>query len=555
MDPKQIQTDQVVQSSTSQDVVAQPSQGAGLSTIGQQVVAQTVETQAVPPVKADEQSGKQIFSRDFVQKTETPQWLTESDKAAKGKIADVGGASAGSFVIPNIHEEKPTSTELGINPASRVEVKPSLEVISKVDIEAAAKMAKAGYDPKTGHRLVELQELQSTEIDKAKFQETAKQKKSVLDKLKSLFSFHTDQHKEVVEKVDKGVAVKISSQEKQKYIEAEKIYQEGLASIKDLIAPASMEILYDKIHMDGFYAQSFYVFSYPRYLDVNWLAPVINFDVTMDISQFIYPIGSADIMKILRKKVAQMQSGIRINSERGMVRDPALETALEDAEQLRTEIQRGQEKFFQFALYFTIYSDSEKKLEKVSKQLESLLGGKLVMVKRASIQAEHGFNSCLPLCLDEIYTIRNMNTSPLSTTFPFTSSDLTSDKGILYGLNRHNDSLIIFDRFALENANSVVFAKSGAGKSYSVKLEILRMMMMGTDVIVIDPENEYEALANTVGGTYLRLSLNSDRRINPFDLPKPIEGDEVQAGDLLRSNIITLHGLLKLMLEEITPGE
>ncbi|MDD3862045.1 MAG: DUF87 domain-containing protein [Candidatus Gracilibacteria bacterium] len=352
-----------------------------------------------------------------------------------------------------------------------------------------------------------------------------------------------------------GKEIKLTESERKEYIEAEKIYQEGLASIKDLIAPSSMEIEYESIRIDGTYAVSFYVYSYPRYLDVNWLSPIINFDVTMDISQFIYPINSDQIMRTLKKKVAQMQSSMRINSEKGMVRDPALETALEDAEQLRTEIQRGQEKFFQFALYFTIYADSKKKLERTAKQLESLLGGKLVMTKRASIQAEHGFTASIPMAMDELYVIRNMNTSPLSTTFPFSSSDLTSDKGILYGLNRHNDSLIIFDRFALENANSVVFAKSGAGKSYAVKLEILRLMMMGTDVIVIDPENEYEALANTVGGAYLKLSLNSDRRINPFDLPKPIEGDDVQPGDLLRTNIISLHGLLNVMLGKLDATE
>ncbi|MBD3360926.1 DUF87 domain-containing protein, partial [Candidatus Peregrinibacteria bacterium] len=309
------------------------------------------------------------------------------------------------------------------------------------------------------------------------------------------------------------------------------------------------------IHLDGVYARSFYVFAYPRYLDANWLAPVINFDVQMDISQFIYPISSEKIMKTLKKKVAQMQSTMRIQSEKGQVRDPALETALEDAEHLRTQIQRGQEKFFQFALYFTIYAKTEKKLEKVAKQLESLLAGKLVMTKRCQLQAEHGFNSSLPMCLDELYVIRNMNTGPLSSTFPFTSSDLTSDKGVLYGINRHNDSLVIFDRFSLENANSVILAKSGAGKSYAVKLEILRLMMMGTDVIVIDPENEYEALASTVGGTYMKLSLTSERRINPFDLPRPIEGEEVQPGDLLRSNVITLMGLLKLMLGGVSPEE
>lgn len=540
----------------------------------------------------------QVFTLGDAKKTETPEWLKEADKASQGKIVDVNNESTISAVIsavisadapskdlavklPDFKQDKPTTTELGVDPSSSIVVTPSLEVVMRIDKEVADKMTKAGYDPKTGRKIqappqgdakagttgaqdkandinqevAKEEAAKSLEVSPEKAKETADKKKSILGNITSLFSFHTKEHKEAVDKIDQGSKDKISQQEKQKYIEAEKIYQEGLASIKDLIAPASMEVQSDKIHMDGMWVQSFYVFAYPRYLEVNWLAPVINFDVTMDISQFVYPISSGDIMNILKKKVAQMQSSIRINAEKGMVRDPALETALEDADQLRTEIQRGQEKFFQFALYFTLYATSEKKLEKVAKQLESLLAGKLIMVKRAQLQSEHGLNSSLPLCLDEIYAIRNMNTGPLSTTFPFTSSDLTSDKGILYGINRHNDSLIIFDRFALENANSVVFAKSGAGKSYAVKLEILRMMMMGTDVIIIDPENEYEALANTVGGTYLRLSLNSDRRINPFDLPKPVDGDEAQPGDLLRSNIINLHGLLKLMLGEISPAE
>jgi conjugal transfer ATP-binding protein TraC len=390
-----------------------------------------------------------------------------------------------------------------------------------------------------------------------------KVKKTVFDNLKGLFVSNASKAKATVDKIDKsdklsaetGEKVKISSAERQKYIDAEKLYNNGLASIKDLIAPSSVEINYDNIRIDGMYARTFYVYAYPRYLNTNWLAPIINFDVTLDISQFIYPINSGEIMKTLKKKVAQMQSSMSIMAEKGQVSDPGLETALQDAESLRREIQKGNEKFFQFALYFTIYADDIKKLDKVTKQLESLLAGKLVLTKRAQVQAEHGFNSTIPQGLDELDTVRNMNTSPLSTTFPFTSSDLTSNEGILYGINRHNDGLIIFDRFELENANSVVFAKSGAGKSYAVKLEILRMMMLGTDVMVIDPENEYEALSQTVGGTYLKLSLNSDRRINPFDLPKPLEGDEVKPGDLVRSAVINLHGLMKLMLGKMTPEE
>ncbi|MDD3066487.1 MAG: DUF87 domain-containing protein [Candidatus Gracilibacteria bacterium] len=337
--------------------------------------------------------------------------------------------------------------------------------------------------------------------------------------------------------------------------EAEKVYQQGLASVRDLIAPSSLEVHYDHLQLSGVFSRSFFVYAYPRYLETNWLTPVVNFDATVDMAQFIYPISSAEIMHTLKKKVAQIQSSITMQREKGNVRDPVLETALEDAEQLRTDLQRGQEKFFQFGFYFTVYAEDEKKLEASTKLLENLLGGKLVLTKRADIQNEHAFNSTIPIALDELGVFRNMNTSPLSTTFPFVSSSLATDDGILYGLNRHNNSLIIFDRFQLPNANSTVFATSGAGKSYAVKLEILRQSMFGTDVIVIDPENEYEELAQTVGGTYLRISLNSQQRINPFDLPAAFEGNDVKPGDLLRENIITITGLLKLMLGTMTASE
>lgn len=348
---------------------------------------------------------------------------------------------------------------------------------------------------------------------------------------------------------------KLTRQEAEELKKAEEIYEKGLATIKDLIAPSSMEIKFNELRISDMYARSFFVYSYPRYIDVNWLSPVVNFDVTMDLSMFIYPTESAVMMKILRNKVAQITSSIHINQEKGMVRDPALETALQDAEELRDKLQRGQEKFFHFGLYFTIYSEDEKKLQKIQTRLESILGSKLVLTKRADMQMEHALNSCLPLGTDELEINRNMNTGPLSTSFPFTSSELTSNEGILYGLNRHNDSLIIFDRFSLENANSVIFAKSGAGKSYAVKLEILRSLMIGTDVIIIDPENEYQELCDVVGGTYLKVSLNSDQRINPFDLPLPLKDEEAKPGDLLRSNIITLHGLMNLMLGNLTPQE
>ena len=347
----------------------------------------------------------------------------------------------------------------------------------------------------------------------------------------------------------------IENEDQKKIHEAEKVFQQGLASVRDLIAPSSLEIHFNHLKLSGVFVRSFFVYTYPRFLDTNWLSPVINFDATVDIAQFIYPINSAEIMCTLKKKVAQIQSSISMAREKGNVRDPALETALEDAEQLRTDLQRGQEKFFQFGLYFTVYAEDESKLEAATKRLESLLGGKLVLTKRADIQGEHALNSTLPLAIDELEVWRNMNTSPLSTTFPFVSSTLATDDGILYGLNRHNNSLIIFDRFQLPNANSCVFASSGAGKSYAVKLEILRQAMLGTDVIIIDPENEYEELAKSIGGTYLRVSLNSEQRINPFDLPAPFEGQDLKPGDLLRESTIMLTGLTKLMLGDMTSAE
>lgn len=436
---------------------------------------------------------------------------------------------------------------------------------SASDVPAWVKNA-GNKDEKPVKKPVEKQEqtkeASAEDIEKKKVIDNAAQKKSIFDNFKDMFSLSDKKRAEYAMEATKNASKSpkekekpMSAEEKKRFQEAEKVYQEGLATIRDLISPSSMDIEFDSIRVEGMYSQTFYVYSYPRYLDSNWLSPVINFDVTMDIAQFIYPIDSSAIMRVLKRKVAQMQSSIRMSAEKGNVSDPAIETALQDAEELRTQIQRGQEKFFQFGLYLTIYSEDKKKLKRISKQLESVLGGKLVMTKKADFQTEHGFNSTLPLCLDELDVTLNMNTSPLSTMFPFNSAELTSNKGILYGLNRHNDSLIIFDRFSLENANSVVFAKSGAGKSYAVKLEVLRSLMFGSDVIIIDPENEYESLCDTVGGSYMRVSLNADRRINPFDLPAPLKDELVQPGDLLRSNIISLHGLLKIMLGGVSAEE
>jgi type IV secretory pathway VirB4 component len=276
------------------------------------------------------------------------------------------------------------------------------------------------------------------------------------------------------------------------------------------------------------------------------MSPLINIDEVIDISMYIYPVESAVILKNLRKKVTQLEASMSLNSEKGKIRDPELEAALSDAEQLRDEIQVGSEKFFRFGLYITIYADSMDELAFVQHKVETIFGQQMVFSKVASSQQEQGINSTMPQATDQLQIRRNMNTGAISTTFPFTSADLTQENGILYGINMHNNGLVIFDRYTLENYNMAVFAKSGSGKSFTVKLEALRSMMMGAEVLIIDPENEYQKLCEAVGGSYVRLSLNSDTRINPFDLPRVIDSDEAE--DALRANLVTLHGLFRQML-------
>ncbi|MEA2097829.1 MAG: DUF87 domain-containing protein [Patescibacteria group bacterium] len=351
----------------------------------------------------------------------------------------------------------------------------------------------------------------------------------------------------------KGVNKKESSSEKSALLESEKIYQKGLATVKDIIAPAAFKIESDHITINKKLASSIFVYAYPRFLQTNWFSPIINFDNTFDVAMFIHPQSTAEILKSLRKTVTQIQSQISMNEEKGMVRDPILETAYQDVEGLRDDLQQGVEHFFQFGLYITVYGDTKEQLSKVETRIESILEAKLIYLKPTVMQMEEGFNSTLPLGSDKLMIGNNMNTSPLSTTFPFVSSDLTSNQGILYGINRHNNSLILFDRFSMENANMVIFAKSGAGKSYAVKIEILRSLMMETDVIIVDPENEYRHLCDTVGGAFMRISLSSKHHINPFDLPSAIE-DETPA-DVLRKAISDIAGLVKVMLGKISPDE
>ncbi|MFH0969372.1 MAG: ATP-binding protein [Patescibacteria group bacterium] len=336
-------------------------------------------------------------------------------------------------------------------------------------------------------------------------------------------------------------------------LESEKIYQEGLATIKDLIAPAAMKVTANNIQIGDTFAKTVFVIAYPKYLHTSWFSPIINIDFPMDIAMFMHPVDTREILKTLRKSATQVESREQMEREEGKIRDPMLETAMQNIEELRDQLMQGTEKFFRFGIYITVYGSDAKEIEKLSKEIEAIMEAQMVYIKPAILRQEQGFSSTLPLANDELDIANNLNTSPLSTTFPFVSSDLSSNDGILYGINRHNNSLILFDRFKMENANMVVFAKSGAGKSYTIKLEALRSMMMGTNVIIIDPENEYKYLCETVGGTFIKISLNSDSRLNPFDLPKI--GEDEDPEDVIRNNIANLIGLLHIMLGSVTPEE
>jgi conjugal transfer ATP-binding protein TraC len=342
-------------------------------------------------------------------------------------------------------------------------------------------------------------------------------------------------------------AAEMKAAEERATLEEERAYRRGTVSVRDLIAPAAFEVTPTHLLLGDRYVRTLFVTTYPRYVGIGWGAPIINYKGTIDIGMFFYPVKSQVILKQLRDKVGILEAQIVSDNETGKPRDPIQETALRDVEQLRDDLTQGIEHFFQFAFYVTLYASSKEDLDRRTEEIEAVFGGKLIYSKRGFYQTEQGFNSTLPLCNDELMVTFNMNTSPIASSFPFISSDVTSDNGILYGINRHNNSLILFDRFSLQNANSVIFATSGAGKSYTVKLEILRSLMLGTDVIVIDPEMEYRQLSDAVGGTYVNVSLASEAKINPFDLPRP-KGEETSVDDILRSAVITLKGLLRIMI-------
>ena len=333
----------------------------------------------------------------------------------------------------------------------------------------------------------------------------------------------------------------------------EELFAEEPLRVTDIIAPSSLEVKQNYLRIGERFAKSYFIFSYPRYLTTGWLSPIINLNVPMDISFHLHPVQSESILKKLRQRVTEVQAEIAEREEKGLIRDPALETAYQDLEDLRDKLQTAQERMFRFSLYITVYANDEKGLRDIETNLRSVLESRLIYIKPALYQQKEGFICTSPYNLDKLMVTTLMNTAPLSSTFPFISFDLSSNEGILYGINKHNNSLVLFDRFSLANANEVIFATSGSGKSYAIKLEVLRYLMLGTECIIIDPENEYKFLADAVGGSFFNISLSSKHHINPFDLPPPREDEKPE--DVLRSNIINLVGLMRVMLGGLTPEE
>ncbi len=324
-------------------------------------------------------------------------------------------------------------------------------------------------------------------------------------------------------------------------------------TLHDLIAPPSVEVNQGNVDLQGRLIRTLFVFSYPRYLSVGWLAPIINMSRPVSISFFFHPIETTPVLKKLRKKTTEIQAELMDREEKGLVRDPELETAFQDIEDLRGKLRTAQEKMFHVGIYFSIFGDDEKELRDAEIEIRSILESRLVYVKPASFQQRDGFHTCSPYGLDKLMVHTPMNTSPLSSVFPFISFDLSSNEGILYGVNKHNNSLVLFDRFSLENANTVIFGKSGGGKSYATKLEVLRLMMEGVDVLIIDPENEYEFLSDAVDGSFIGVSLSSPNHLNPFEVPKV--GMDENPADVLRRNTVELVGLFRIMLGGLTPEE
>ncbi len=327
----------------------------------------------------------------------------------------------------------------------------------------------------------------------------------------------------------------------------------ALSTLQDLIAPAGLEINTNFLKLGNKYCSTLFILTYPNYLASNWFSSIINLDESFSVAIFFHPLNINKVLKNLRKKSAEIQAQISIEADKGLIRNPLLEMAVENIEKLRNTVQAGSEKLFDVGVYITFFANNKEDLSKIESKIKNVLEQRLIYAKPTVFREFEGMESSLPLGIDRLLLTTPLNSGPASTLFPFSSLDLSANKGIFYGINIHNNSLIIFDRFLLPNANMVVFAQTGAGKSYAIKLEILRSLLLGTNILILDPENEYEYLSNSIGGSYFKISVASEDNINPFELP-PIKEDETTE-EIFRNHVLNLIGLIKLMLKGLSPQE
>jgi hypothetical protein len=328
-----------------------------------------------------------------------------------------------------------------------------------------------------------------------------------------------------------------------RFVESTKdlLYDETIG-IPDKIAPAAFEVDFNDVKINDLYIRTIIVNDYKKAYP-GMLESLINYEEPIDISMYYYPIDTGEIVDKIRRKIAELEAQLNLELESGKVPNAYAKVALQDALKQQEELASGVERYFHFALYITIKGETLSDLNNLTSTVISDLSSKEMNTKLPTLKMENAFKSSLPYGFDRLRQTRNMDTSSIAMTFPFTSSDLSQEKGILYGINTYNRGLVVFDRFSMPNANMVVLASSGGGKSFFVKLEIIRSLMLGTECIVIDPENEYEDLCKSVGGAYVSFSQDGKNKLNPFELPAGAESNE----DELRLKELSLQGFFKIL--------
>jgi type IV secretory pathway VirB4 component len=323
--------------------------------------------------------------------------------------------------------------------------------------------------------------------------------------------------------------------------------------IKELIAPPGSEFQTDYFQIGNIFGRSFIILDYPSYLFSGWLEKIINLDEALNISLYIYPMETSVVLKELEKQLARISAQMAEREEAGKVRSPELETAYRNVEELRDLLVQAEEKMVKLGFYLTLYENDKKALDQKTQKIIKNLESNLITVKTIMFQQKEAFFTTLPLCLDKLQSNYQLNTSTASSFFPFISSELIDEGGVFLGVNLQNAGLVILNRWQYENPHLVILARSGSGKSYTAKLEVMRNLMMGTDVLVLDPENEYRSIAEIYNGSFISLSLKGENTFNPLDLPPVLENED--PFDVYKEHIADLMVLMQLIVGEKLSAE